>query len=200
MTIPRAIASAVIIPETVADQSPISPSRSATKRRPSQLSEEEGGSKRPRLSEHDNENESKTSERKDEPNHDSANDPPSPNQNDGTTTSADKANDTEDPKLSTAERRRNGQMEERKRSKRLFGALIGTLSQSSSKNSLAQRRRAEIEQKQQVKLKVQAEELDQERLKRLEVVMRVRRKEQRKFDEQSVGRTLPDCHCFVVAD
>ena len=44
-------------------------------------------------------------------------------------------------------------MEERKRSRRLFGALIGTLSQGSTKTSVAQRRRADIEQKQQTKLK-----------------------------------------------
>lgn len=78
-------------------------------------------------------------------------------------------------------------MEERKRSRRLFGALIGTLSQSSSKTTVAQRRRADIEQKQQTKLKMQAEELDQKRLKRLEVVMGVRRREQKKFDEQVVS-------------
>ena len=83
-------------------------------------------------------------------------------------------------------RRSNGQVEERKRSRRLFGALIGTLSQTSTKSTAAQRRRADIEQKQQTKLKLQAEELDQERLKRLEAVMRVRRREQRKFDDQSV--------------
>ena len=83
-------------------------------------------------------------------------------------------------------RRSNGQVEERKRSRRLFGALIGTLSQSSTKTTAAQRKRADVEQKQQAKLKMQAEELDQERLKRLEAVMRVRRREQRKFDEQSV--------------
>ena len=92
-------------------------------------------------------------------------------------------------------RRRNGQVEERKRSKRLFGALIGTLSQSSTKITVAQRRRADIEQKQQTKLKMQAEELDQKRLKRLEVVMSVRRREQKKFDEQMVSTVRNRLSC-----
>ncbi|KAL8752144.1 MAG: hypothetical protein Q9184_005831 [Pyrenodesmia sp. 2 TL-2023] len=82
------------------------------------------------------------------------------------------------------DRRRNGQMEERKRGQRLFGALLGTLSQSSS--STAQKRRTDIERKQQAKLRSQAEELDEEKKQRLEVLMVVRRKEQKKFDKQSM--------------
>ena len=93
-------------------------------------------------------------------------------------------------------------MEERKRSRRLFGALIGTLSQGSTKTSVAQRRRADIEQKQQTKLKMQAEELDQKRLKRLEIVMGVRRREQKKFDERTVStvRNTISCAGFITKD
>ena len=83
-----------------------------------------------------------------------------------------------------SERRRSGQIEERKRGQRLFGALLGTLSQSSS--STAQRRRTDIEKKQQAKLKLQAEEYDEKNKQRLEALMVVRRDEQRKYSKQSV--------------
>lgn len=82
------------------------------------------------------------------------------------------------------ERRRNGQLEERKRGQRLFGALIDTLSQSSS--STAQKRRTDIEKKQQAKLKLQAEEYDEKKKQRLDALMAIRRIEQKKFDKQSV--------------
>lgn len=82
------------------------------------------------------------------------------------------------------DRRKSGQAEERKRGQRLFGALIGTLSQSSS--STAQKRRVDIEKKQQAKLKLQAEEYDEKKRKRFEELMVIRRREQKKFDKQSV--------------
>ncbi|KAF6224990.1 hypothetical protein HO133_010185 [Letharia lupina] len=84
-----------------------------------------------------------------------------------------------------SERRRSGQMEERKRGQRLFGALLGTLSQSSS--STAQKRRTDIEKKQQAKLKLQAEEQDEKKKQKLEALLVVRRGEQKKFDKQSVS-------------
>lgn len=93
------------------------------------------------------------------------------------------------------ERRRNGQLEERKRGQRLFGALIDTLSQSSS--STAQKRRTDIEKKQQAKLKLQAEEYDEKKKQRLDALMAIRRIEQRKFDNQSVCRPHPDSLYFV---
>lgn len=97
---------------------------------------------------------------------------------------------TEIPSPSTAsnrlpDRKRNGQLEERKRGQRLFGALLGTLSQSSS--STAQKRRTEIERKQQAKLRLQAEEHDEQKKQRMESLMAVRRKEQKKYDKQSVS-------------
>ena len=79
-------------------------------------------------------------------------------------------------------------MEERKRGQRLFGALLGTLSQSSS--STAQKRRTDIEKKQQAKLKLQAEEQDEKKKLKLEALLMVRRREQRKFDKQSVYPAL----------
>lgn len=77
-----------------------------------------------------------------------------------------------------------GEVEERKRGQRLFGNLLGTLSQSSS--STAQKRRADIEKKQQVKLKQQTEEYDGKKKAQLEELRKIRLKEQVKYDEQSV--------------
>ena len=86
------------------------------------------------------------------------------------------------------ERQRSGQLEERKRGQRLFGALLGTLSQSSS--STAQKRRTDIEQRQQAKLKLQAEEQDEQKKLKLEALLVVRRREQKIFDKQSVHPPL----------
>jgi hypothetical protein len=82
-------------------------------------------------------------------------------------------------------RRQGGQLEERKRGQRLFGALLGTLSQSSS--STAQKRRADIEKRQQAKLKQQAEEVSQRQHQQLEELTTTRRQVQKKYDEQSVS-------------
>lgn len=83
-------------------------------------------------------------------------------------------------------RRADGRAEERKRGQRLFGALLGTLSQKSS--TTTQKRRADIEKKQQAKLKLQAEEYDAKKRDELDKLLAVRRREQQRFDEQSVGR------------
>lgn len=85
---------------------------------------------------------------------------------------------------SLSERRKSGLLEERKRGQRLFGALLGTLSQSSS--SAAQKRRTDIERKQQAKLKLQAEEYDEQKKQRLEALKAARQKEQKIYDKQSV--------------
>ena len=82
----------------------------------------------------------------------------------------------------------SGHLEERKRGQRLFGALLGTLSQSSS--STAQKRRTDIEKKQQAKLRLQTEEHEEQKKQRLESLMAVRRKEQKKYDKQSVRQHL----------
>jgi hypothetical protein len=87
-------------------------------------------------------------------------------------------------RTSIPERRKSGQLEERQRGKRLFGALLGTLAQSSS--STAHKRRLDIEKKQQEKLKQQAEDDDEKRKVRLEALLQIRRKEQEKYDKQAV--------------
>jgi hypothetical protein len=82
------------------------------------------------------------------------------------------------------ERRKIRQVEERKRGQRLFGALLGTLSQGSS--NAAQKRRADIEKRQQDKLKKQDEEGEAKRRERLESLKAMRRKEQVIYEEKTV--------------
>ena len=88
-------------------------------------------------------------------------------------------------KKGESERRKSGQLEERKRGQRLFGALLDTLSQSSS--SAANKRRTDIEKKQQAKLKLQAEEDDEKRKQQLDILTEIRRREHKKYDKQSVS-------------
>ena len=89
----------------------------------------------------------------------------------------------------------NNQLEERKRGQRLFGALLGTLSQSSSSSTAqakAQSRRKDIEQKQSAKLKHEADVFDEKKRQRLEVLNNVRRREQRVYERQAVSAGVPD--------
>ena len=150
---PRAVASAVIVPEP--SEQPRSPTESL-KRRKSSLSEQ--SAKRPRLGHEED------------------------GQGQGTMSPPPARIDR------ALERRKGGQLEERKRGQRLFGALLGTLSQSSS--STAQKRRTDIERKQQAKLKSQADELDEKKKQRLSAIWEVRRREQIKYDRQSVRYAL----------
>ncbi|KAK2865398.1 hypothetical protein FQN49_003612 [Arthroderma sp. PD_2] len=83
-----------------------------------------------------------------------------------------------------ANQRKPGIEEERKRGRRLFGALLGTLSQSSS--SPAQKQRSEIDRKQQAKLKLQDKEYNELTKKKYEDILAVRRKEQILYDDQSM--------------
>ncbi|EEP80040.1 predicted protein [Uncinocarpus reesii 1704] len=81
-------------------------------------------------------------------------------------------------------RRRSGQEEERKRGQRLFGALIGTLSQSSF--TATQKRRADIERKQHAKLKKEEEEYGEETRKRREELMARRKRSQKLYEKESL--------------
>ncbi|KAJ5714753.1 uncharacterized protein N7483_011934 [Penicillium malachiteum] len=74
--------------------------------------------------------------------------------------------------------------DDRKRGQRLFGALLGTLSQSSS--SAAQKRRADIEKKQQDKLKSQADEYDGLKRKKKERRDFIRRKETPFYEREAM--------------
>ena len=94
----------------------------------------------------------------------------------------DRAAVTED---NHARRRASKDVDERRRGKRLFGALLGTLAQNSS--STAQRRRTDIEQKQREKLKIQAEVDDEKKKQRLDALTEKRRLEQERYNEQTVS-------------
>ena len=94
----------------------------------------------------------------------------------------DRAGITEDRQ---ARRRASRDLDERKRGKRLFGALLGTLAQNSS--STAQRRRTDIEQKQREKLKIQAEVDEEKKKQLLDALTERRRLEQERYNEQTVS-------------
>ena len=74
--------------------------------------------------------------------------------------------------------------EEKKRGQRLFGGLLGTLSQTSSKPT--HKRRDEIEKRQQDRLQRDVEEREEETKRKKEELDRVRRAEQKVWDHQSV--------------
>jgi hypothetical protein len=86
-------------------------------------------------------------------------------------------------------RPRGGRDEDRKRGQRLFGGLLGTLSQSSS--SAAQRRRADIEKKQQEKLKSQDAEYGELKKRRKEQRDEIRRRETPLYEREAV------CSCSI---
>lgn len=89
-------------------------------------------------------------------------------------------------------RRATGKDEERKRGKRLFGALLGTIGKFQQDSSSARARtsavkRREAEAKTQERLKQQTEEIDERRKKQDQDINLKRRMEQREFDERAVS-------------
>lgn len=89
-------------------------------------------------------------------------------------------------------RRATGKDEERKRGKRLFGALLGTIGKFQQDSSSARSRtsavkRREAEAKIQERLKQQTEEIDERRKKQDQDISLKRRMEQREFDERAVS-------------
>jgi hypothetical protein len=74
--------------------------------------------------------------------------------------------------------------EEKKRGQRLFGGLINTLSQSTS--SVQQKKRLEIEKRQQERARLQKAEDESRRAEILQKLKEARKREQVKFNEQSV--------------
>jgi hypothetical protein len=95
-----------------------------------------------------------------------------------------KAEPEEKPKDLSQERRKSSVQEERKRGQRLFGGLLSTLSQSTPNGQ--QKRRLEIEKRQQEKAKQQNAADEGRRAEKLANLKAVRKAEQVKFDEQSV--------------
>lgn len=84
----------------------------------------------------------------------------------------------------TDERRKSSVQEERKRGQRLFGGLLSTLSQSTPNGQ--QKRRLEIEKRQQERAKQQKEEDEVRRAEKLAKLKAIRKTEQVKFDEQTM--------------
>lgn len=89
-------------------------------------------------------------------------------------------------------RRAAGKDEERKRGKRLFGALLGTIGKFQQDSTSARARtsavkRREAEAKTQERLKQQTEEIDERRKRQDQDLNLKRRMEQREFDERAVG-------------
>jgi hypothetical protein len=92
----------------------------------------------------------------------------------------------------------SGAVEERKRGQRLFGALLGTLSQSSATTS--QRRRADIERKQLGKQLLREETLGDGHKRRKGQLEMVRRRGQNMWDEQSVRHTISSYACTLSSN
>ena len=92
----------------------------------------------------------------------------------------------------TRENRRQKRMEEeKKRGKRLFGALLGTIGQFQKETTTrgaraAQVKRREVEAKLHEKMKAQTEEIDERRKREDDVVNLRRRVESRDFEERAV--------------
>jgi hypothetical protein len=80
------------------------------------------------------------------------------------------------------ERRPVKPIDEKKRTQRLFGGLLGGLGQTRPVNSQAAKRRAEQEERRRQK----EQELSERQTERLEVLNVARRKEQRRVDEASM--------------
>ncbi len=95
-------------------------------------------------------------------------------------------------------RRRSVVMDEKQRSKRLFGALLGNLNQPSDRTS---KRRQEIEARKQAELQRRDEERNVDKLRRLEALTEHRRKVQKKVDEENVSIVTGGvCTRLSVAD
>jgi hypothetical protein len=93
---------------------------------------------------------------------------------------------------SLRERRESYSQEEKKRGRRLFGGLLSTLSQTTTNSH--QKRRLEIEKKQQEKAVKQKSVDDKRRAEKLARLDKVRRIEQVRFDEQVVSLSDDPSH------
>lgn len=87
------------------------------------------------------------------------------------------------------ERRQSNAQEERKRGRRLFGGILNALTQTPP--DAQQKKRLEVEKRQQEKARLQQAKADSQRAQRLAKLKEVRIQEQAKFDEESVSvRTI----------
>jgi hypothetical protein len=118
----------------------------------------------------------------------------------------EKADDAPSEADARSNRRRTGQEEEKRRGKRLFGALLGTIGKF-QKETASQRarssavKRKEAEEKLQEKLKAQTEELDERKKKEDDDFNLKRRTETREFEARavcnSIGTSPPRRGCSI---
>ena len=170
------VASAVIIPESIADTS-----NPPKRRRQSPLASSPSSSKRLRLSEQA----------------DGQNSKPSPTASEPTAQSPDLPNEIPVQSNAKPDRHKISALEERKRGQRLFGGLLNTLSQSAPSGQ--QKRRQDIEKKQAERAKLQKHD-DEVRMKEnADVLHSKRKREQVKFDERSVSK-FGSVHIYRLMD
>ncbi|KAI7248904.1 hypothetical protein D0864_00771 [Hortaea werneckii] len=93
--------------------------------------------------------------------------------------------DTSKPKEPKSAPRKTGAVDEKKRSKRLFGALLGNLNQPSDRTS---KRRQEIETRRKAELQKQDEEVQEDKARRTERLREHRIKVQRDEVDEEVMR------------
>ncbi|KAI7230264.1 hypothetical protein KC330_g7040 [Hortaea werneckii] len=94
-------------------------------------------------------------------------------------------NDNSKPQQPKDAPRKTGAVDEKKRSKRLFGALLGNLNQPSDRTS---KRRQEIETRRKAELQKQDEEVQEDKARRAERIREHRRKVQRDEVDEEVMR------------
>ena len=83
-----------------------------------------------------------------------------------------------------SQRRKGSVVDDKQRSKRLFGALLGNLNQPGDR---ASKRRRDIEERRKAELRRQDDERLEDKARRLEMLAEKRRLEQRKVDEKNVS-------------
>lgn len=177
------ISSAVVIPEEPQSTNGTSDQPTSLKRRQSSASVSSESNKRPRLD----------APVSGEPTTSS----PPPSRIDGSSAIRNGAEALSSPTQPDAGRRKSSQTleQDKSRNRRLFGALLGTLSQSSRPTKSANApttsarnsRREEIENRQRERLKRENEEMAQLARRKKDELDRVRRSEQVRWDEEGMN-------------
>lgn len=170
----RELASAVLVPEIEDDEI----SRANPLKRSHAIddgeTQEEQGSKRPR----------KTSGKSISPNETGNGEDNEAEATDGPNSTSNAPQEQPTPPHDTT-RRKPAVVEEKQRSKRLFGALLGSLNRPAA-DARASKKRAEIETRRKAELQRQDDERVEDGLRRRETLAAVRRREQGAVDEENV--------------
>ena len=164
------MASAVAIVDDV-DETPTT--AKGLKRRQSDEEEEEHQGKKQRISSGKNSPATNSAEQGDS--------------GDVTSVREEKPLDTEQQKQDSDSRRKPGKIDEKQRSKRLFGALLGSLNQPSDRTT---KRRQEIESRRKAELQRQDDERVEDKARQKELWAEQRKKAQAKVDMDNVRSIL----------